>query len=115
MILNADQVMRKQKKEKLTGQEGVRQNGEKEVSDLGWKPEQGAGVGRVLVEECGGSEVLQHEAPVCPVGALTMSCLTPQSHGHNAPLPLFTRPTQIPLAVRASLKLLHVYLIFSRN
>lgn len=46
-------------------------------------------VGRVLVEECGGSEVLQKEAPVCPAGALTMShfsLVSPRSHGHNAPL-----------------------------
>lgn len=46
-------------------------------------------VGRVLVEECGGSEVLQKEAPVCPAEALTMShfsLVSPRSHGHNAPL-----------------------------
>lgn len=36
-----------------------------------------SGLAGFLVEECGGSEVLQREAPLCPAGALTMSCLTP--------------------------------------
>ncbi len=104
MNLDLDQLNEETEEGKRVGGEGGRgerdsttdrerereresQNAERELSDLGWKREQGARVGRVLVEECGGSEVLQREAPVCPAGALTMSCLTPPEPRPQTPSP----------------------------
>lgn len=86
--------MRKPKKEKTVREEGGRRERDREskrrrrTERFGLEVGAGSQGWQGLVEECGGSEVLQREAPVCPAGALTMSCLTPPEPRPQTPSPL---------------------------